>query len=76
MVLDWQRRYDEVDDLVSDLDQHVARLRQGDLSGLRELGFLFAPAGSFCEIAASSGWLDEYAELGNRFDRLHARLKD
>lgn len=75
-ILDWQRRYDEVDELVADLDQHVARLRQDDLSGLRELGFMFAPTGSFCEIAASSGWLDEYTELGNRFDGLHARLTE
>ena len=58
-----------------DLTDHAGRIRQGDLSRLPDLRFLFVATGPLCEIAASSGWLDTYAVLGNRFDELHKRLR-
>ncbi|MEU6559930.1 hypothetical protein [Nocardia nova] len=68
--LAWQRRYRDEDELIRDLTGHAARLRSGDSGGLRELALLFAPTGVLCEIAASSGWLEEYTVLGNRLDSL------
>lgn len=70
----WQSRYADGGELVDDLTDHAARIRIGDMSRLSDLRFLFAPTGPLCEIAASSGWLDIYTLLGNRFDRLHERL--
>ncbi|MEV5836947.1 hypothetical protein [Nocardia sp. NPDC052112] len=72
--LSWQSRYAEHGEIVDDLTDHAARLRQGDSSRLSDLRYLFAPTGPLCEIAASSGWLVSYTELGNRFDQLAAPL--
>lgn len=66
----WQRRYHDENELIRDLTTHAARVRAGDTGGLGELALLFAPTGSLCEIAASSGWLEEYTVLGNRLDPL------
>ncbi|MFQ6325678.1 hypothetical protein ACLMAL_06005 [Nocardia sp. CWNU-33] len=70
----WQSRYSDEQELVDDLTDHARRIRQEDLSRLPDLSFLFAPTGPLCEIAASSGWLEFYTVLGNRFDDLHSRL--
>ncbi|AHH18509.1 hypothetical protein NONO_c37220 [Nocardia nova SH22a] len=56
----WQRRYRDEDELIGDLTAHAARVRGEDLSAASELSYLFAPTGPLCEIAASSGWLEEY----------------
>ncbi|WP_327119826.1 hypothetical protein OHB12_14625 [Nocardia sp. NBC_01730] len=69
--LTWQSRYSDERELVDDLTEHAGRIRQGDVSRLPDLRFLFVPTGPLCEIAASSGWLETYAVLGNRFDELH-----
>ena len=66
----WQSRYRDDDELVADLIDHLERATSGDTSRLGELKLLFAPTGALCEIAISSGWSQEYAELGNRLDRL------
>ncbi|MEV6430877.1 hypothetical protein [Nocardia sp. NPDC051463] len=71
----WQSRYSDERELVNDLTDHAQRIRQGDLSRLPDLSFLFVPTGPLCEIAASSGWLEAYTVLGNRFDELHSRLQ-
>ncbi|WP_328406239.1 hypothetical protein [Nocardia sp. NBC_00403] len=68
----WQSRYSDEQELVDDLTDHARRIGQGDLSRLPDLSFLFLPTGPLCEIAASSGWLDAYTVLGNRFDELHS----
>ncbi|KIA64485.1 hypothetical protein [Nocardia vulneris] len=73
--LSWQRRYSDEQELIDDLSDYAGRLRLHDLSRLDELRFVFAPTGSLCEIAASSGWLDLYTVLGNRFDELYAQLR-
>ncbi|WP_433724230.1 hypothetical protein ACQP0C_26710 [Nocardia sp. CA-129566] len=72
--LSWQSRYADEAELVGDLTDHSELIRRGDLSRLPDLKFLFVVTGPLCEIAASSGWLDTYTVLGNRFDRLHERL--
>jgi hypothetical protein len=68
--LSWQSRYSDENELVDDLTDHAARIRQHDWSRLSELRFLFLPTGPLCEIAAGSGWLATYTMLGNRFDQL------
>ncbi len=39
--------------------------------GLKELefGVIFAPTGSLCEVAMSSGWDDMYVLLGSKYDQ-------
>lgn len=71
----WQSRYADEAELVGDLTEHAELIRRGDMSRLPDLRFLFIATGPLCEIAASSGWLDAYTVLGNRFDRLYERLR-
>ncbi|MEJ9077844.1 hypothetical protein WKY82_05425 [Gordonia malaquae] len=68
--LSWQSTFDTSDELVRILDQRAAALRSGDVASLADVRFWFLPTGPLCEIAASSGWLPEYTELGNRLDAL------
>ncbi|MBF6327018.1 hypothetical protein [Nocardia transvalensis] len=69
--LSWSGYADEAELLA----EHSERLRRGDTSRLRDLDFLLATTGPVCEVAASSGWLETFTELGIRFDRLSARLR-
>lgn len=73
--LTWQSRYDSDSDLLADLTDHTTRLQQHDHSRLPDLSTLFAPTGTLCEIAAGSGWLNDYTELGNQLDPLLTRLR-
>ena len=41
---------------VDDINQHLKRLRKGDLSKIDDLTLMFAPTGSLQEISISSGW--------------------
>ncbi len=71
----WQNRYADEAELAAELSELAARIRRGDPSALADLRYLFLPTGPLCEIAASSGWLETYTTLGNRFDELHGRLR-
>ncbi|WP_433679063.1 hypothetical protein [Nocardia sp. CA-119907] len=72
--LSWQSRYADEAELVGDLTDHSELIRRDDTSRLPDLKFLFLVTSPLCEIAASSGWLETYTALGNRFDRLYERL--
>lgn len=67
-------RYETAEDAVADIENHAARLRRGDLSGLGDLRLLFAPTGALQEISLSSGWGVQFIVLSQRFDRALARL--
>jgi hypothetical protein len=73
--LTWQSLYTDEQELVDDLTDHAGRIRGQDFSRLPDLHFLFVTTGPLCEIAVSSGWIDTYTVLGNRFDELHAQLR-
>jgi hypothetical protein len=62
-------RYNIVEEAVDDIDQHIERLRRGDLSKIEDLTLLFAPTGSLQEISISSGWGEGFVCLSARFDR-------
>jgi hypothetical protein len=62
-------RYNIVEEAVEDIDQHIDRLRRGDLSKIEYLTLLFAPTGSLQEISISCGWGERFIYLSARFDR-------
>lgn len=62
-------RYDSVEEAVEDINQHIERLRRGDLSNIDDLVLLFAPTGSLQEISISSGWGERFLYLSARTDR-------
>lgn len=61
--------YNNVEEAVEDMNQHIARLRRGDLSKMEDLTLLFAPTGSLQEISISSGWGTPFLDIAARFDR-------
>ena len=61
--------YNSVEEAVEEINQHIARLRRGDLSKLQDLTLLFAPTGSLQEISISSGWGTPFLDIAARFDR-------
>jgi hypothetical protein len=61
--------YDTVDEAISDLESHIQRLQNGDLSCLHDLELLFAPTGSIQEISINSGWGNEFLNISDRFDK-------
>lgn len=60
--------WDEPRDMVSDLRNHLARLRKGDTSRMAELRLLFLPTGPLQEVSISSGWSTRYLKLAAQFD--------
>ena len=62
-------RYNNVAEAVSDLSQHIALLRSGDISRIEDLASLFAPSGSLQEISITSGWGERFLCLAAWFDR-------
>lgn len=62
--------YNDVEEVIKDLDFYIKQLKQKDKSVIEELKILFAPTGAFQEISIDNGWSDKYLELANRFDEL------
>lgn len=69
--LDWQPYYDDQQELLDDLHDHVERIRNADASRLPELKFSLLPTGDLNEIAFSSGWGSAYVRLADEFDELY-----
>jgi hypothetical protein len=61
--------YNNVEEVVDDINQHIERLRRGDLSKIDDLRLMLAPTGSLQEISISSGWGEGFLHLAARFDR-------
>lgn len=68
-------RYATPAELLADLDVFIQQLKAGNANCLRQLDTLFAPTGSFQELAISNGWGDEYIRLAEEFDKLYASMK-
>lgn len=62
-------RYYSAAEAVGDFNQHIERLRKGDLSGIGDLILLFGPTGSLQEISERSGWGEAFLPLAAEFDQ-------
>ncbi len=60
--------YNSVGDAIKDVSSHLNRLQSGDTAGLGALRILFAPTGSFQEIATVNGWGEEFLRISSLFD--------
>lgn len=67
--------YNSVREATDDIEQHIERLRRGDLTGIEDLTLLFAPTGSLQEIAINSGWGDGFLTLAADYDRALESLR-
>jgi hypothetical protein len=53
-------QYNSAEEAITDLDDHLSRLLEGDISKIQELKLLFAPTGSLQDISIDSGWGDRF----------------
>lgn len=60
--------WDSVDEALTEIEGHIARVKNGDGSRVYRLQLIFAPTGPMQEVAISSGWGDEFLSLASRFD--------
>ena len=68
--------YDNVDEVIAELNDHKSRLARNDLSGRWRLELIFAPTGPLQEISISSGWDDRFLSLAKRFDDAMRKAPD
>ncbi len=68
-------RFENKEELITALDDHIEKLRSQDFAKLWNLIVLFAPTGSLQEISISSGWSTEYLALASEFDIAINELK-
>ncbi|MCW5553515.1 MAG: hypothetical protein KIS67_15325 [Verrucomicrobiae bacterium] len=67
--------WDNAEQAVAEIQQHIEKLESGDHSGLADLKLLFAPTGSIQEAGESSGWGKKFLAVADKFDREIGRLK-
>jgi hypothetical protein len=64
--------YNNVEEVISEINSYITRLREHDTTVFDELKMLFAPTGSLQEISIDSGWGNYFIELSSRFDDIVA----
>jgi hypothetical protein len=60
--------WDTAANALDEIDGFIAGIEAGDVSRRSQLQALFAPTGPIQEVAASSGWGEEFLRLAVRFD--------
>jgi hypothetical protein len=63
--------YDSQVEALTDIKDHIERLKKNDFSKIEDLKLLFAPTGSLQEISISSGWGNEFLVLATQFDKVN-----
>jgi hypothetical protein len=61
--------YDSQAEALTDVKEHIERLKKNDFSKLGDLKLLFAPTGSLQDISISNGWGTEFLVLATQFDK-------
>ncbi|MFW9823314.1 MAG: hypothetical protein ACFFE4_10285 [Candidatus Thorarchaeota archaeon] len=72
--LTWSR-FDNIDDIIDELRDHIKNLKNRNLSKLNDLILLFAPTASLQEISISSGWGSKFLKISKKFDLTIEELK-
>ena len=61
-------RFDTKEELTTELEGHILKLRREDFSNIEELIILFAPTSDLQEISIDSGWGQLFLTISKRFD--------
>lgn len=67
--------YNSAEELIAEINIIDNLLQDKDERGLELLRSLFAPTGTFQEIAMQNDWIQEYLNLSLEFDTLYKILK-
>ncbi len=68
-----ETRYESVEELILALDNYIQALNKTDDTVIVDIYILFLPTASFCELAMSNGWADEYLILAEQFDVIYKK---
>jgi len=60
--------FDTQEDIISELNNHILKLKKEDFSSIKELIILFAPTSDLQEISIDSGWGQLFLAISKRFD--------
>lgn len=68
--------YNTARELRDEIDLYVNQIKSGNFNGLEELYKHFFPTCTFQEHSISNGWMDEYINLAERFDKIYYAFKN
>jgi len=60
--------FDTKEDLITELENHIIKLKKEDFSNIKELVILFAPTSDLQEISIDSGWGQMFLIISKKFD--------
>ena len=60
--------FDTKEDLISELEDHILKLKNEDFSKIKDLIILFAPTSDLQEISLDSGWVKLFLIISEKFD--------
>ena len=63
------------EEVIKNIDTHITKLSESDISKINELIVLFLPTSDFQEISISNGWSKEYLVISKEFDSLVQLVK-
>lgn len=67
--------YESPQQAQNEIDQYISDLGKGNIDSLTEISVHFAPTSAYQELSLQNGWSDEYLNLAEKFDNIHAMLK-
>ena len=71
-----QSFFNSKEEIIDEIDDHIERLSNSDLSKINDLILLFLPTSDFQEISISNGWSEEYLQISAKFDELITLIKN
>ncbi len=61
-------KFETKEDIISELENHILKLKREDFSKIGELIIFFSPTSDLQEISIDSGWGDLFLSIAERFD--------
>jgi len=61
--------FDTIEEVISELEAHIFKIKKEDFSTIGKLIVLFAPTSDLQEIAIDSGWGQLFLNISERFDK-------
>ena len=60
--------FNTTEEIITELDNHIQKLKMEDFSKIEDLIILFAPTSDLQEISLDSGWSKKFLEISENFD--------
>ena len=67
--------FNSIDELLTALNDYIARVKNSDHTVYSQLAFEFAPTSTFQELSISNRWGRDFLALAARFDAIYEKVK-